>query len=581
MATKYLIAGGNYSSDLIWSTSSGGANDTTHPTSADDVIANAASGAVTLTIDVNSEYKTFVCTGFTGTLAGSASLTGGNTTIVSGMTVTYTGTINCSGNFSGGGKDYGEVNITVGSGTTTISGDNTGSELNFIGSANKTGIVEFAGNQDFTTITSTPDSITNRLWFKSSVTGTARTLTADNVTIANTDFQDIVCAGSGTWSGTSIGNCGGNTGLTGTTPVTRYWIGNAGSFSDTAKWSASTGGAGGETVPLVHDTIKIDANSVTSGSQTLTFDMPRIGGIDMSAVANTPAVSTTLSGFYFFGDVILGNIIFTNINKYYIMYQRKDFSLSCPVTFPNFLIVQCETSKCTFMSNFVFNNGSDLTTDYSYNFYTGVIDYNDFDITLSKARQWKLVGTNDPSLKCGDGTITITGRDKDGDYTWRLRSGTIDYENSTFVFNNTSASYNKSVQGTHAFNELKFTGNGNPLCLLASNTFNEIEVDSSAGANTLTLAAGTTQTGKVTAHGSTGKKITINSSTPGSPAYLVDSSGSNNLQYVDLTDIQVSGGADWTYDFNSTYNTGNSGWRANSNEFNFDAFKWNTESAYQ
>ena len=46
---KYLISTGNWSSDLIWSLSSGGANDTTKPVAGDNVIID--DNSFDLTID--------------------------------------------------------------------------------------------------------------------------------------------------------------------------------------------------------------------------------------------------------------------------------------------------------------------------------------------------------------------------------------------------------------------------------------------------------------------------------------------------------------------------------------------------
>ena len=53
MATKYWIGGtGTWdnTNNTNWSTSSGGSNDTTHPTSGDAVILDAASGGGTVTL---------------------------------------------------------------------------------------------------------------------------------------------------------------------------------------------------------------------------------------------------------------------------------------------------------------------------------------------------------------------------------------------------------------------------------------------------------------------------------------------------------------------------------------------------
>ncbi len=104
MAAKYArAAGGNWTADATWSTTSGGAADTTKPTAADDAYLDAASGAVT--VDTGAVCRSLDCTGYTGTLThtGGPVLTIGDGTagagnialkLVDGMTYTPTSAIN-------------------------------------------------------------------------------------------------------------------------------------------------------------------------------------------------------------------------------------------------------------------------------------------------------------------------------------------------------------------------------------------------------------------------------------------------------------------------------------------------------
>ena len=57
----------------------------------------------------------------------------------------------------------------------------------------------------------------------------------------------------------------------------RYWVGGTGTWDSTTKtnWSATSGGAGGATVPTSADDVYIDANS-GSGTYTIT----QTGGTD-------------------------------------------------------------------------------------------------------------------------------------------------------------------------------------------------------------------------------------------------------------------------------------------------------------
>lgn len=120
MADRYWVGGtANWdgTAGTKWATTSGGAGGAAIPTSTDNVFFDGASGANTVTIAAgNTGCANLDCTGFTGTLAGSAALTAtGNPKFVAGMTLTYTGalTLNATGaqTITSGGKTLGPLTI--------------------------------------------------------------------------------------------------------------------------------------------------------------------------------------------------------------------------------------------------------------------------------------------------------------------------------------------------------------------------------------------------------------------------------------------------------------------------------------
>ncbi len=180
------------------------------------------------------------------------------------------------------------------------------------------------------TLTITGNSATNRLFIRSTIVGTPIPISAAAVALSNTDFMDVTAGGAAiSWTGTSLGDGGGNTNITFTTPVTRYWVGNSGNFSDTTHWSTSTGGASGASVPLPQDSAIFDANSFSSGSQTATADMPRMGSISFTGVANTPALAMALAGGYLaFGNFILSASMTLSCTENVTFINRSIKSLS-------------------------------------------------------------------------------------------------------------------------------------------------------------------------------------------------------------------------------------------------------------
>ncbi len=134
--------------------------------------------------------------------------------------------------------------------------------------------------------------------------GTQQTITAAAVSVINVDFMDIAGAGvAAPFTGSSIGDCQGNSNITFTTPVTRYAV-VAGNWSSTATWSTSSGGSGGASVPLPQDTVNFDTNSAAG---TYTADMLRISK-DLACTGFTGTMSwpdnTTNTVF---GNLTLGS----------------------------------------------------------------------------------------------------------------------------------------------------------------------------------------------------------------------------------------------------------------------------------
>jgi hypothetical protein len=133
-----------------------------------------------------------------------------------------------------------------------------------------------------------------RIYVGVSTQNTSITLTVNGtVSCTNADFWCIEGAGSASWdlSANSSGDRGLNSGITFTTPVTKYWIGGTGNWSATGEWSNSSGGSSSGDIPLPQDNIVFDANSFSAGSQTVTVDITNLylgNNIDWTSATNSP-----------------------------------------------------------------------------------------------------------------------------------------------------------------------------------------------------------------------------------------------------------------------------------------------------
>jgi hypothetical protein len=148
----------------------------------------------------------------------------------------------------------GDKNVIFSSGATITT-------LTKTTNANINGVLELQSDITVTgTATFTGNSVINRLLVTSQNLTSPYTLSAGTTSITNTDFRDITAAGTAAWTGTSVGNWLGNTGITFTPAVTRFAVAVVGTvdWTSTAIWSATSGGAGGATVPLAQDNAVIN-----------------------------------------------------------------------------------------------------------------------------------------------------------------------------------------------------------------------------------------------------------------------------------------------------------------------------------
>jgi hypothetical protein len=132
---------------------------------------------------------------------------------------------------------------------------------------------------------------TMRTFVRSNTIGTTRTLTCAAVdTLTDIDFRDITIAGAAApVSGTRLGDCKGNSGITFDAGKTVYWAFAIGDSigSGNARFSLTNGGAASfDNFPLAQDTMVFPSipTPYPSSGNTITINAAyNIGTIDMSA----------------------------------------------------------------------------------------------------------------------------------------------------------------------------------------------------------------------------------------------------------------------------------------------------------
>lgn len=594
MASRFWVGGtANWdaSTTTNWAATSNGAGGQSVPGTADDVTFDGSSGGGTVTVTATQAVISITSGAHTGTLntngqtittTGSFTISGtGTRTITLGASsincaswqagtttnLTFnanTSTITTTGQFfNSGGLTYNNVVIT-GSGSD-MSGSNTFANLTRTGAASKTAKMYVASGATQTitgTLTLTGNSLINRLLISSSSAsgvahfGTSATFNAAAVSISNCDFQDITAAGAASpFTGTSIGNALGNTNITATTSVTRYWVAfSGGNWDATTSWSSSSGGASGDSVPLCHDTVVIDANSITSASRTITANMPRFGaGIDFTGVLNTPALSITTIGTVFGALTWVSGMTITSTAN------TLNFNARSSVTFTTGGLTANIPIIITAFGGTITQSGHLTTgTSRTVTLTDGTLNLNNNNLTTGL---FSSSGSTTRTLTMGSGTVELTGTGT----VWSMATVTgltLTANTSTIKITDISATARTFAGGGKTYNNLWSSAEDGTatLTITGSNTFLDFRDDGSA-AHSILFTAGTTTTLKTfTVSGTPGALITIGSVTAASHTLASIEDAVISKDYLSISRSTATPASIWYAGVNSIDGGNNSGW---------------------
>jgi hypothetical protein len=470
-----------------------------------------------------------------------------------------TSTINISqssATFIGNNQTFNTVAfIGTGTGTSNIYGANTFANLSIAGNT-ATGIREFVfrENQTITgTLTlSAGTNATTRMFLNSNSIGQTRTLTVAVFSGGtDVDFRDITITGAASpISGTRLGDCKGNSGITFDAPKTVYVRStSSANWSSTTGWSATSGGAAAVTsFPLAQDTVIFPAATYPATGSTITIDSPyNIGTIDMSlrttntvvvATSTTPAIygnwingtGTTISG--------TGIVLFAGRGSQLITSQGKAFTYTITINSPSGAFVLQDAFTCTSTSNFSMDQGT--------------FDANNYNVTVtgtfgSSSSTAKTIAIGSGTFAIGDNwnattSMTVTG------------SGTISMTRATSKsFTGGGLNYTNITLNQGGAGQLNISGN---------NTFKDItNTYKSTGATIISLGTTTQQVTGFTAAGEAGRILTVQGSSATSPGTLVlIGSTKPDVDYLTITGVRAYSLVDTWYAGANSTNNGSLGW---------------------
>jgi len=469
---------------------------------------------------------------------------------VTANTASITTTTTSTAPFNWWWKTYYNVTVDKSASTTNTEFQNatwdTFNNLTIKSGNAKTVTCKFYWNNTINwTLTINWNSSINRILVQSDTKWTARTLTAATVTITNADFQDITGAGAGSWNLSAITglswDCGGNSWITFTTPVTTNWT--SGATWSTATWSSR--------VPLPQDT----ATFTTAWVATITQDMPRIWSVDFSTSSNkTWTTSTACSVFWSINLTNLATL--TSDTQTYTFEGRwsntlnsgwftwaKSITLNAPSwtltlssnisswTSRTLDITSWTFNSSSFNVSFWFVSSSSSTTTRTINLWSGT---------------WSITGSSSTIFNINS-TATITA--------WTSIIKITDTWSSAITFAWWWKTYNNvwfSRWASTASNTISW-----------SNTFADFKDDWSV-AHSILFTAGTTQTVTTfTVNGTAWQEITLNSTTTATHALVKSWGWTITCNYLNIQHSVATPWSTWTAN-NSTNNqsvaTAGSGW---------------------
>lgn len=469
--------------------------------------------------------------------------------------------------FTGNQKSFNNVAFTsVTRATTTMNGANTFNNLSFTGRTTfGIATVSFTANQTVSgTLTfAAGTNATMRNFVISDVAGTSRTLTCAAVSLTDADFRDITIAGAAApATGTRIGNCAGNSGITFTAAANKYWnLLGGGNWNDVA-WATSSGGAVGvNNFPLPQDTCIFDANGLDTNGAILVNGNWNIGSIDMSArTAKTIRFSTSANSPIIYGNWTNGTgTILTGTGTLTFSGRGAQSITSAGKSFGHLMVIDSIGGTVTLQDAMILtqNIASVLTLN------NGTIDASSYSVTLSGAvSSFNSSNSNTRTIAVGSGTWVIAG-------SGGWNTGTATNLTVTSVGNGTisltSSSAKTFAGGGAVYSGVALDqGGAGALTVTGNNTFRTITNSYGAtGAATISLGTtSTTLTSPFAASGSSGKQLTLTGTSISSHANLIYSGGGTaaNVNFITILGIRsypITGV--WNAGANSL-NTGSLGW---------------------
>lgn len=484
------------------------------------------------TLTLGSSVITLTATSATWTGTAITNLTVSSNTAV----VTITGLLNGGSSINAFGANWNGLSFVLNGGVVTNTTTNT--TLNNVGTVQNftiTGTAQQAGTYQITdnftvngTFTVTGNSSIERPFIKSSAIGTTRTITAATVSITNVDFQDITGAGAGSWTGTTIGNCLGNSGITFTTPVAQT-MASGGSWIVAANWTSR--------VPLPQDDVTV------TGSAAVTFNSVQAGAnLDFSGYTGTMTLSSYGNFYFIYGNVTLGSGMSWGAgpNTFYVgLAGRGTHTITSngkaffPAGSNSNLFIYAPGGSYSLQDDLSAN--SPITANFSV--ANGTFNSNNYAMAVGR-----FISTSGltRTINLGTSTVSIYQTAAAGLLIFTATGLTTSMLGATFTVVNVSANTRTIDLGGSAIGTLNYTlsGSTGQLTITQTGYIDTLNFSDATNARTLAITSGQTlSVENFNVVGASGRVVTLTAVTAGSKAYLEVMGSQASTDWLSVKDI--------------------------------------------
>lgn len=458
-----------------------------------------------------------------------------------------------------GGKTFYDLELTATSFNGSTFASTAAATLNSLRINSKTslGVAAITFSSSLTingNLTLAGGSGASRVMILSDVIGTARTLTVGGtVSLSDVDFRDITAAGAATrpWTGTRLGDGGGNSQITFAAAKTVYWNLAAGGNWESVNWATSSGGAtSAANFPLPQDTAIVGDTGLNTGATiTLSSGGAYLPTLDSSTrtLAWTFGISLNID---IYGSVSLSSAFSSPASFPWVFSGRGTQVLTSAGLTLNWPITVNAPSGTVQLSGAL-----TLGSTRAITLTNGTLDLNGYNLT---AGLFSSTNSNVRAFAFGSGTMTLTFTS--GTVFTTAVATNLTVTPGTGKISMTAAAGKNFAGGGKNWPVLENAGAG-VITVTGANTFADMQA-TTGSAGFILPASITTTVNAFSLSGTAGNVITLRSSSAGTRATLSKPSGTVTVSYLDIKDSAATGGATWRADTSAgaVDSLNNTGW---------------------